>query len=115
MIPTRVDNVKATCVCGLQHDGKALMAPPEPILCYYLLASWILDGKLTTTNFPMIEKIDKEAPPVFEFFELQYHGPLLLAQDVERIDVQTSDDAERRMLEALRPKAEAMGVNLYIE
>lgn len=115
MIPTRVDHVKATCVCGLQHDGKALMAPPEPILCYYLLASWIADRKLTPANFPTLEAVAKDAPPVFEFFELQYHGSLLLAEDVERIDVSPADEEERKTLEALRPKAEALGVPLYID
>lgn len=115
MVPTRVDNVKATCVCGLQHDGKALMAPPEPVLCYYLLASWILDRKITPANFPIIESIAKDAPPVFEFFELQYHGSLTLDKDVERIDVKPTDDEERKKLEALLPKAEKAGVPLFID
>lgn len=116
MVPTRVDSVKATCVCGLQHSGgKALMAPPDPVMCYLLLASWIIDKKLTLENFPVLERIAGDAPPVFDFFELQYHGSLRLDRDVERIDVRPTDNEERQMLEALLPKAEAAGVKLFID
>lgn len=115
MIPTRVDCVKATCVCGMEHDGKALMSPPDPVMCYLMLASWILEKKLTPTNFPILERIAGDAPPVFDFFELQYHGSLRIDKDVERIDVNPSDQEERDALEALLPKAKAVGVPLYIE
>lgn len=115
VVPTRVDNVKATCVCGLQHDGEPLVAPPDPAMCYLMLASWIVDRKLTPDNFPMIESVASDAPPVFDFFELQYHGTLSLEKDVERIDVQPGDSEERKVLEALLPKAEAAGVPLFID
>lgn len=115
LIPTRVDNVKATCLCGLPHDGRPLVPLQDPIFCYAKLTEWILTKKITVRNFPTIDNIAKDAPPLFEYFELQYHGDLDLKKDVERIDVIPMTPEEKTELEELKPQFEAIGVPLYID
>ena len=114
LIPTPVDSIKATCICGLEHDGTALVAPPEPLMCYYYIATLILEKKLTHTNFPLLEAIAREGMPVFEFFELQYHGAIDLATDVERIDVEPLSAEDEKRLLALKPQFEAMGIPFHL-
>lgn len=114
LVPTRVDWVLATCICGLPHDGTPMMTLQDPCMCYALFTTWILEHKLTVQNFPMIDDLVKDAPPVFEYFELQYHGPLSLAQDVERIDVIPSDEEEHRQLLSLQSRFEAIGVPFHV-
>ncbi len=116
LIPTRVDSIKATCLCGLPHgEGRSFMAPPDPMSCYILFATWILEKRLTIDNFPMIEELAKDLPPVFDFFELQYHGPISITEDVERIDVAPSSAQELEKLILLKEKFEAIGVKMYIK
>ena len=114
MIPTRVDDVKATCLSGLPHDGKPLMALPDPLVCYALFATWVLEHKLTLSNFPLIEEVASDVPPLFEFFELQYHGDIDITQDVERIDIAPSSPEEKEKLQAYKEKFEALGVKFFI-
>ncbi len=114
LIPTRVDDVKSTCLCGLPHDGQPLMALPDPLMCYAMFATWVLERKLTINNFPLIEEVAADAPPLFEFFELQYHGDLDITQDVERIDVAPSSPEEKEKLQAFKEKFEAIGVKFFI-
>ncbi len=116
LIPTRVDNIKATCLCGLPHgEGQAFMAPPDPMSCYVLFATWIVEKKLTLGNFPMIEELARDLPPVFDFFELQYHGPVSLLEDVERIDVAPSSAKEADQLAMLKEKFDAIGVRMNMK
>lgn len=114
LIPTRVDDIKATCICGLPHDGKPLMPLPDPLICYIMFATWVTEHKLTVSNFPTIERVTDDAPPVFEFFELQYHGDLDITQDVERIDVIPSSPEQKEQLLLLQEKFAAIGVKMYI-
>ena len=114
LIPTRVDDVKATCICGLAHDGEPLMKMGDPVAAYALFAQWILEKKLTINNFPLIEDVAKDVPPIFDFFELQYHGDIDITQDVERIDVAPSSPEEKEKLLKLKEKFEKIGVKMYI-
>jgi len=114
LIPTRVDDVKATCICGLAHDGEPLMKMGDPVAAYALFAQWILEKKLTVNNFPMIEDVARDVPPIFDFFELQYHGDLDITQDVERIDIAPSSPEEKEKLIVLKEKFEKIGVKMYI-
>ena len=114
LIPTRVDDVKATCICGLAHDGEPLMKMGDPVAAYALFAQWILEKKLTINNFPLIEEVAKDVPPIFDFFELQYHGDIDITQDVERIDVAPSSPEEKEKLLELQEKFEKIGVKMYI-
>lgn len=115
LVPTRVDDIKATCLCGLPHDGEPLIHLQDPIFCYAKLTEWIMKREITVDNFPNIDSIAEGMPPLFEFFELQYHGDLDLSKDVERIDAIPSSDEERATLEELKPKFEAVGVPLFID
>ena len=114
LIPTRVDDVKATCICGLQHDGEPLMKMGDPVAAYAIFTQWVLERKLTVNNFPLIEEVAKDAPPIFDFFELQYHGDIDITQDVERIDVAPSSPEEKEKLLLLKEKFEKIGVKMYI-
>ena len=114
LIPTRVDDVKATCICGLAHDGEPLMKMGDPVAAYALFAQWILEKKLTINNFPLIEEVAKDVPPIFDFFELQYHGDIDITQDVERIDAAPSSSEEKAKLLELKEKFEKIGVKLYV-
>lgn len=114
LIPTRVDDVKATCICGLAHDGEPLMKMGDPVAAYAIFAQWILEKKLTVNNFPLIEDVARDVPPIFDFFELQYHGDIDITQDVERIDVAPSSLEEKEKLEEYKKKFEAIGVKFCI-
>ena len=113
LIPTRVDDVKATCICGLQHDGEPLMKMgDDPVVAYAIFAQWVLEKKLTLNNFPLIEEVAHDMPPIFDFFELQYHGDLDITKDVERIDVAPSSPEEKEKLMELKEKFKEAGVNI---
>ena len=114
LIPTKVDDVKATCICGLAHDGEPLMKMSDPVAAYAIFAQWILEKKLTVNNFPKIEDVARDVPPIFDFFELQYHGDIDITQDVERIDVAPSSPEEKEKLLELKEKFEKIGVKMYI-
>ncbi len=114
LIPTKVDDVKATCICGLAHDGEPLMKMGDPVAAYAIFAQWILEKKLTIKNFPLIEEVAKDVPPIFDFFELQYHGDIDITQDVERIDVAPSSPEEKEKLEEYKKRFEAIGVKFCI-
>ena len=114
LIPTRVDDVKATCICGLQHDGEPLMKMGDPVAAYAIFAQWILEHKLTVNNFPLIEEVAKDVPPIFDFFELQYHGDIDITQDVERIDIAPSSPEEKEKLRDLKERFEKVGVKFNI-
>ena len=114
LIPTRVDDVKATCICGLSHDGEPLMQMGDPVAAYAIFAQWILERKLTVNNFPLIEEVAKDVPPIFDFFELQYHGDIDITQDVERIDIAPSSPEEKEKLLVLKEKFEKIGVMFNI-
>lgn len=114
LIPTKVDDVKATCICGLKHGGEPFMQMPDPVAAYAIFAQWILERKLTLDNFPLLEDVARDVPPIFEFFELQYHGDIDITQDVERIDISPSSQEEREKLEVYKQKFEAIGVKFFI-
>lgn len=114
MIPTRVDDIKATCLSGLAHNGEPLMPMSNPLLCYIIFASLVLEHKLTFDNFPELENVAVNAPPMFEFFELQFHGEIDITRDVERIDVIPSSPEERSLLEDFKQKFESIGVKFFI-
>lgn len=113
MIPTRTDNVKATCIVGLPHNKQA-RTPHDPLTLYYYMAMKLLQKQLSVDNFASLDQVTDDAPMIFEYFELQYHGILSLENDVERIDVIPSSREETEYLNTLKPKFEAIGIPLEI-
>lgn len=113
MVPTRTDNVRATCITGLAHEGKRQMLP-NPMAFYYYLATKIMKGELNADNFASIDRICDDSPMPIEYFELQYHGRISLKDDVKRIDVIPESQEERTMLDRLKPRFEALGIPLEI-
>ncbi len=115
LIPTKVDDVKATCICGLPHDGKPNMQMPDPLVFYGVFANWVVKKKLTIDNFPSIDDLADDVPSVFEFFELQYHGEIDITKDVERIDVIPSSEEEKMKMLAFKEKFAAVGVRMEVD
>ena len=113
MVPTRTDNIKATCITGLAHEGKRQLMR-NPMGFYYYLTSKILQGELTADNFAHIDRISDDCPMPIEYFELQYHGIISLKDDVERIDAVPSTPEEIDILNRLKPKFNAIGIPLEI-
>lgn len=115
LIPTRVDDVKATCICGLPHDGNPNIQLPDPLMFYGVFANWVVKGKLTIENFPAIDDLVEDIPSVFEFFELQYHGEIDITKDVERIDIIPTSEEEKMKMLAFKEKFAEIGVRMEVE
>ncbi len=114
MVPTRVDDVKATCICGLPRKGSPFLRLRDPLAFYGVFASWVVQKKLTVNNFQRIDDLATDMPPVFNFFELQYHGELDVTKDVERIDIIPSSVEEKEKLLVLKDKFAALGVKMEV-
>lgn len=106
IVPTRVDNVKATCVPGLNIDPHA-PASMRSLNVYLYLANAIASGKINSDNFFKITEILGSDVPTFTYFELQYHGPVTL-DDIERIDVYSEGDDE--YLEQMQKRCQELGI-----
>ena len=115
LVPTRVDDVKATCICGLPQNGKLDMQMSDPLVFYGIFANWVIKKKLTLDNFPSIDNLVEDIPPVFEFFELQYHGGIDITQDVERIDIIPSSEEEKKKMLEFKEKFAAIGVRMEVD
>ncbi len=115
LIPTRVDDVKATCICGLPHVGNPNMQLPDPLMFYGVFANWVVKRKLTIENFPAIDDLVEDIPSVFEFFELQYHGEIDITKDVERIDIIPSSEEEKMKMLAFKEKFAEIGVRMEVD
>lgn len=117
LIPTRTSRIRATCIHGLTHSiesGHPIMAPADPLACYVYMTIQILEKKLTAANFPLIDRLIGDQMPVFEFFELQYHGPIDLRTDIERIDcIPCMDDDLPTLLQA-QAEFQKMGIECYV-
>ena len=88
LIPDRVDNVLPTCVYGLKHGSDfAYPKLPNAAVCWYYLATKIVSKTLTPENFFDMDALIGDPMPIFEFFELQYHGIIDITKDVERVDI----------------------------
>ena len=114
MIPTRVDRVKATCILGLKHADSLIPAPTHPLDLYGYIAQKISEGQLTEKNFIKLEDITRDGPPLFQFFELQYHGRIDLLKDIERIDATLERPQDKELLTALQPQLEEIGIPFKI-
>ena len=113
LIPTRTDIIKATCIPGPKHAESRLFNM-EGIGLYMFIANKILSKALTDDNFVEIEEITKDAPPVFQFIELHYHGRIDVAKDIERIDASVERDGDLEKLERAKPQFEALGIPFKI-
>lgn len=114
MIPTMLDNVKATCMPGMPNGGGRSMLPlSNPWVYYIYFFTMISQGKLTVKNFHQVEMLTAAMPQPVEYFELQFHGPLSLRSDVKEIVV-LAEPEERPRLEALRPALDAAAVPLTV-
>lgn len=106
LVPTRVDDIKATCIPGVENDPKALLNP-RCIEFYMFFAHAITSKRITTDNFYRISETLGNAITTFTCFELQYHGPLTI-EDIERIDVYSEDDDE--YLEDMAARCAELGI-----
>lgn len=113
LVPTRTDRIKATCIPGLKHADNVL-SRMDGIGLYPYIANKILSNALTVDNFFKIQDIAEDAPPVFEFIELHYHGRIDLKRDIERIDATVEREEDREILERVKPQFEALGIPFKI-
>lgn len=113
LIPTRTDRVKATCIPGLKH-ADSILFKMNGIELYLYIANKILSNALTVDNFINIEEITEDAPPVFQFIELHYHGLIDLKQDIERIDATVEREEDQEIFESVKPRFEALGIPFKI-
>lgn len=113
LIPTRTDRIRATCIPGLKHAENALFRM-DGIGLYLYIAEKILSNALTVDNFINIEQITEDAPPVFQFIELHYHGLIDLKRDIERMDATVEREEDRAILERVKPQFEALGIPFKI-
>ena len=75
---------------------------------------FLLRIKLTEKNFIKLEDITRDGPPLFQFFELQYHGRIDLLKDIERIDATLERPQDKELLTALQPQLEEIGIPFKI-
>lgn len=113
LIPTRTDRIKATCIPGLKHADNVLFRM-DGIELYLYIADKILSNALTEDNFIRLNDITEDAPPVFQFIELHYHGRIDLKRDIERIDATVERKEDQEILEKVKPQFEALGIPFKI-
>ena len=102
LIPTLVNNVKATCIKGLDQNNQS-----SNIHSYYAFYQAIVEKRITLDNFYNIYEIF-DAHNGFEFFELQFHGPIIFDQDIAQIDCFTPlDNIDKTALESKGIKVNA--------
>lgn len=116
LIPTPVTRLRATCLHGLPHtDGhQSFLSLPEPLMCYIYMAGRILEKRLTTDNFPMIDRLIGDDMPCFEFFELQYHGIIDITTDIERVDCMPCYDDDKSALLQAQTEFNKLGVEFNL-
>ena len=115
-VPCMLGDPDITCLGELVHHPEAFAATgltrrerPEPAQCAMAFAVACAKGKLTKANFWQIEDTF-EGTPGFEFFELHFHGDLVLSRDVERVEVWDWTDSSQAVFEAAKPAFERLGV-----
>jgi len=112
LVPDRVDDILPVCVYGLENGSRKLMVPfGGPGNCWHYFVSKILNGTLTADNFNQLDALLGGDIPVFEFFELQFHGPINLAEDVDSVDIfDFRENVESEEVREAGRKLEAMGI-----
>lgn len=118
ILPTRTNNVKATCLCGpavpLDKYATAMLPLRNPLDCYVYVATRIAEGKLTVDNFSNIDRILGDQIPFFEHIELHYHGPLDIATCAEGLYCTAPEGEEKEAIEKAKPLAEKYGMDITI-
>lgn len=118
MVPTRTDDVRATCLCGQviadPQYASAQKMQPDPLACYACMAVAIAEGRLTPDNFANIDRILGDQMPVFEHIELQYHGLIELPEDVDGIYFCPDSAEEEQEAERLKELCSKRGIDFDI-
>ena len=115
-VPCMMADPDITCLGELIHHGERLAAVglhrserSDPSLPAKAFAVACAKGKLDMNNFWRMEDVF-EGMPGFEFFELHFHGEVLVSRDVERVDFWDWDDQSKEVFESVKPRFEALGV-----
>ena len=119
-VPCPLTAPDITCLGELVHHAEGLAATgldrrerSDPSFPAKAFAVGCAKGKVTKANFWRLEDI-YEGMPGFEFFELHFHGELVLSRDVERIDIWDWTEDSRSIYEALKPAFERIRVPLAL-
>ncbi|MGN1392505.1 MAG: hypothetical protein ACI4V7_00465 [Succinivibrionaceae bacterium] len=111
LIPTLVNNVKATCIFGLQHGHlKSPFACP-PQMLYFMFFQSLKSNQLNTTNYYSIDEILGDKCPLFKYIELQFHGSVTL-DDFEEIGIFDDGEYDQKMVEEISEKLKSTTIPL---
>ena len=117
-VPCLLEEPDITCLGELLHHPEDFAATgllrrerDEPAYPAMAFAVACAKGKLDKANFWRMEDVF-DGTPGFEFFELHYHGELVLSRDVERVEIWNWTDASEGIHEAVKPTLERMNVPL---
>lgn len=114
MVPTKTDDVKATCVCGVKHcdiETPLDLTKFPPMFAYTQLILSIANKKLTTDNYYRLNELLGEIFSPFESFELQYHGQVTY-EDFEEIQYLDDGTVDSAMVEQISPYLEKYNIKL---
>ena len=115
-VPTWLDHPEPTCFLSLPHHVDLMKGgvpmgkgPAHPEQAMTMFAVACLKGMLTKENFHTIGDVFEGAHG-FEFFELHYHGHLVVSRDVERVDICRWTDETPEIFKAVKPRFDRLGI-----
>ena len=115
-VPTWLEHPAPTCFASLPHHvdaapggGEAAKSPSRPERAMTMFVAACLKGLLTKENFHQIGDVF-EGMQGFEFFELHYHGHLVVSRDVERVDIGRWTDDSEAIFDAVKPRFDRLGI-----
>lgn len=115
-VPTWLEHPEPTCFLSLPHHVDLMISrefvkkgPARPEMAMAMFAAACLKGMLTKENFHEIGDVFEGANG-FEFFELHYHGHLVVSRDVERVDIFQWTDDTPEIFNSVKPRFERLGI-----
>ena len=116
-VPTWLLNPEPTCFISLPHHVELMTkftaamkeGPSRPGQAMTMFAVACMRGMLTKDNFHTIGDVFEGAQG-FEFFELHYHGHLIVSKDVERVDICRWTDDTSKIFAAVKPRFDRLGI-----
>ncbi|MBO6257813.1 MAG: hypothetical protein J6M93_00515 [Succinivibrio sp.] len=118
LVPTRVSYPLASCIYGLSNGHSVSLSAGferNPGSLWYYFVEKILAKEITTDNFYRMQDIIGSENPYFDFFELQYIGPLMLKNDVECIDIfRKNFEGREDLLKTTEEYCKSTGIQLNL-
>jgi hypothetical protein len=111
LIPTLVSNPLATCIRGPVHDAPAGSKPigKNGVDGYYFFGMKVKEKILNRGNFYDLPELLSDMFG-FDFFELQFHCPLILSECLERVDVVTEETDDPEIIKSSKEFFDRAGI-----